>query len=477
MNVNVSSFVTMGANKLALARMVLAISLISSIAGMLIADIDLVDKMAISILFSVLASSIYYGFHVLKNDKSNILIFIILSAYMWIAFPFKLMLAVNNPLTTWITEMFFSHITIRNEIASSFINVFPGILMLFMGFCFLHGKIRPVNKFNSMQINHVFIISVIILLMALRVFNQLVLNIGIPGVKPNMISFPLITGILELLSRPVLMAFVNLYLFYVLRLNNKKGIFIALLLVIFNIIIGLRVGYKSELVLQGLLLVYYYLLLFPYLSKFNSKLIMFFTAFMLVTTVVLYPLINDFRFYLLSGENISAAVLGAQARYEDGNDSFFISFLSRLNGIDVFYAATKFGQNVNFGLDSIFNNNVMELIKLELFADKSDDAITSFGTTQFSVFYLIGGGLMLSLCSFILGWIIRASANHLNKNIFKLDFTFQAYLPLLCIFWIKLISSGGNLTLYIKEFILVVISLIFMERFGTRNRELKGREA
>lgn len=467
-----SVFVVLKDKRIALSKLFVAVALFFSIVGIFIADIPLVEGVTISIMFILLALSHFYGFYALKNDKPVLLIFMIFCLYVWIAFPIKLMLAVYDPMTTWLSYSFFSPATVKNDLPGAFMNIFPGLLLLFTGFYFLHGKNRQIDKYNSMRINHVFFITLIIGLMALRLFNQLVLNIGLPGVKPNSISIPLVTGVLELLSRPVLMASVNLYLYYVLRLSDKKGIWIALLLAIANIVLGLRVGYKSELVLQGLLLIYYFFEVSPHLSKANRKFISLFTVLLLVSTVVIYPLVNNYRSYLLSGKDFSAAIDSAQKRSETQHSSFSLDFLNRINGIDAFYAATKLGQGREFGLGSLFNDNVMDLIKEKLYGSEKDKAVTAFGTTQFSVFYLVGGVGFLSLGCFITGWVIRWSSNYLRRKIFKLPFTFQAYLPLFCILWIKLLSSGGNMELYIKELILVIVCLAFMERYGTRNRVL-----
>lgn len=470
-------FLTLKDKRISLSKLFVFFALFFSIVGIFIVDIPLIEGVTLSIMFLLLALSNFYGFYALKNDKPVLLIFLLFCLYVWIAFPIKLILTVYDPMTTWLSYSFFSPDTVKKNLPGAFINIFPGLLLLFAGFYVLHRRIRHIDKYNSMQINHVFFITIIIGLMALRLFNQLELNIGLPGVKPNVISIPLLTGVLELLSRSVLMALVNLYLYYVLRLSDKKGIWIALLLAIINIILGLRVGYKSELIFQSLLFIYYFFEVSPYLSKANRKFVLLFTLVLLISTIVIYPLVNNYRDYLLSGKNFSAAIDSAQAKAKKQNSSFALDFLNRINGIDAFYAATKLGQGREFGLDSLFNDNVMDLIKEKLYGAEKDNAVTAFGTTQFSVFYLVGGVGFLSLGSFIVGWVIRWSSNFLRQKVFRLSFTFQAYLPLFCILWVKLLSSGGDIELYIKELFLVILCLAFMERYGTRNWKLKERQA
>jgi len=438
-----------------------------SVIGLFTADGGLSESFTLSILFFLLAANNYVGFIFLKRDIAVSLIFSLFCVYVWLAFPLKLVLALNDPLTLWVSHSFFSPDDVRAEIAGSFITLFPGLFFLFIGFYSLGFNIKRKQQFHIVKINHMTFMSVIVALMVLRVFNQLVLDIGIPGVKPQAISIPFAVGVLELLTRPVLFALVNLYFFYVVRMNDNKAMMVALVFLLINIVLGLRVGYKSELVLQGLLLIYYLFEVFKYMSKANRKFLSIFTLSMLVIMIVVYPLVNNYRSYLLSGKDFSEAVESAKVRTDKENSSFALSFLNRINGIGAFYAASKLGEDEDFTIDALFNDEVMDLIKERLYGAEKDKAVTAFGTTQFSVFYLVGGGVFLAVCSLIIGWFIRWSSSVLRLKIFKSKYTFQAYLPLLCILWVKLLSSGGNLMLYLKELILVVICLVILERYGT----------
>jgi len=303
--------------------------------------------------------------------------------------------------------------------------------------------------------------------MILRLFNQIFLDIGLPGVIPKAIPIPYAIGVLELLSRPVLMVLVNLYFFYVIRLSDNKAIWIALSFLLINIVLGLRVGYKSELVIQGLLLIYYLFETLKYMSQNNRRFMKIFTVSLIALMVVLYPLINHYRSYILQGKNLSEAIESAQIKTDSQSNSFALSFLNRINGIGAFYAATKLGEGRDFSVNSIFNDDAMELIKEKLYGSEKNKAVTAFGTTQFSVFYLIGGSFFLAVCSFITGWLLRLGSIFLKFKVFKSKYTFQAYLPLLCIFWVKLLASGGSLMLYMKELLLVVIFLVLLERYGS----------
>lgn len=436
--------------------------------GMFAAEKVSVESFSLVVMFFILSSIIYVGFFALRDDLPNALVFSLLSLYVWMAFPFKLMIAVNDPGSLWVSQILFDPKVVSEEIVDSFFVVFPALVFLLLGLFLLHRTRHKKYSYTITKVSHIKFISVIAFLICLRLFNQEVLDIGIPGVKPTILPVPYLTGILELLSRPVLLAVVNLYFYYVVRMNNKKIIWISLSLLLTNVVLGLRVGYKSELVLQMLLLIYYSFEVYPYLSKTSRKFMVTVTVSMVVVVVLVYPLVNHYRNAILSGADFSEAVEAAQTRSEREEKS--LSFIDRVNGVSEFYAATKLGAGEKFGFDAMFNDDVTDLIKQKIYGTNKDDAISAFGTTFFSVVYLIGGGIFMSVFGFVVGWLIRWSLMFLKFKIFKSSFTFQAYLPIVCILWVKLLSSGGNMFLPMKELFLVVVCLFLLERYATTSK-------
>ncbi|MFK5950445.1 MAG: hypothetical protein QM500_16950 [Methylococcales bacterium] len=459
--------------RIILTKLFVAVIFLSSMLGVFLADNVTSDGFLAVTLFAILLLSNYLGFVLLRKDIPVLLIFSLFCVYVWLAFPFKLMLALYDPMTLWVSHSFFAPQEVSKEIAGAFIALFPGLLFLFVGFYIINFKFSPRKQYSILKIQHIKFISIIVSLMILRVLIQLFLDIGVPGLKPKPIPIPFAVGTLELLTRPVLLALVNVYFYYVIRFNDKKWIKVALLLCLINIALGLRVGYKSELVLQVLLLMYYLFEVFPYISKANKRFMSVFTASLLVAMIVLYPLVNHYRSYLLSGKDISEAVESAQVRTEKETSNVALSFLNRINGIGAFYAAKKLGEGEEYTISALFNDDVMDLIKYKLYGSAKDKAVTAFGTTQFSVFYLIGGGLFLSVCCLLIGIIIRYTSSFIQIILFKSKYTFNAYLPLLCILWVKLLSSGGNLMLYIKELVLVIVCLMLIERFTLTTSQSK----
>ena len=84
-------------------------------------------------MFFILASIMYLGFFTLRHDVASALVFSLISLYIWVAYPFKLMVAVNDPGVLWVSKMLFDTKMFEEEIASSFTVVFPALVFLLLG--------------------------------------------------------------------------------------------------------------------------------------------------------------------------------------------------------------------------------------------------------------------------------------------------------------------------------------------------------
>jgi len=455
-----------------LTKYFIAAALIITVGGMFAPNKVADDSYLVIVMFMVMAITMYSGFFALKNDNVSSLIFSLLSLYVWVAYPFKLMIALNYPASLWISEGLVDPNMVAEEIAGSFITVFPSLFCFLLGLFIFHRVRYKKSNYEIVKINHKTFIVVIILLICIKVFSQVVLNIAMPGVTPTVLPIPYLTGILSLISKHVLFAVVNLYFYYVIRLNDRKRVLTPLLFIMINVLLSLRVGYKGEMVIQGLLLIYYYFDAYRYLSKSTRKLIGVVTISMVMFAVIVYPLVNAYRHSILIGADFSEAVETAQKNSDShGQDkSKFLSFIDRINGISEFYGVTKIGEGREFGFGAIFNDSVMDLAKEKLYGADKDKAKTAFSATYFSVFYLVGGDLLLVISGFIAGWAIIWSLMFIRYKVFKSSFTFYAYLPLVCILWVKVLASGGNLLLPMKELMLVVICLFLLEKYATTSK-------
>ncbi len=178
---------------------------------------------------------------------------------------------------------------IQKEIVGAFHTVFPGIIALFIGL--MIGRNNVPNNFSGSHFalrNNSFIM-IIVGLMLLKIFVQTSMDIGLPSVEPKGLPIPFLVGFLDMVTRPGLLAIVNLYFYTVLRLREHKGLLIALSLMLINVLLSVRVGWKSELVIQGFLMAYYLFAVYDTMPKARRRLIAMVTLLSIVSMLVLIP--------------------------------------------------------------------------------------------------------------------------------------------------------------------------------------------
>ena len=457
--------------RILLAKIFTALALVGSSVGFLTADISGDDQVILTLMVSVLALLIFVGFTILRQNKSASLILALLSIYIWVAYPIKLILMIHDPMSSWVSYYFFQEKIVQNEISGAFYTVFPGIIALFVGFLTGRNNIPNEMSRDKYVLRHHYFISIIGCLMLLKIFVQTFWDIGLPGVRPQGLPIPFLNGLLDMLTRPVLFATVNLYFYCVLRFRERRGLLIAVSLLLINILLAVRVGWKSELVLQGVFVIYYVFDLYEYLPQKRRRFVAITSILIMIATTNLYTFVNDYRNNILSGQTMSEAIAKAENKGEKSHTSFSLNpIFDRINGIGEYYAAIKLGAGRDFPLDSLLNDKVMDLISEKLYGPDKDRAVTAFGTTQFSVLYLIGGVPFLIFGCFIIGWCFRWISMFIRKYILS-SIAFNAYLPMLCILWVKLLCSGGLIPLYMKELILIVSFLYFAERICYKKEE------
>lgn len=454
-----------------LAQAFNAIALIGAILGVVTSGAPLEDQTLLSVTITAFASIIFIGQFFLRRDNAAFVMFTVLSIYIWIAYPLKVILVIHDPMSSWVSHQLFQANIVKKEIPDAFYTVIPGIIALFLGFLMGTKEISH-DRDESLVLRHRYFLVIILGLMLLKISIQTFLDIGLPGVKPQLVSVPFLTGLLDMLSRPVLFAMVNLYFYCVLRLNEPRGLLLGFCLILINILLAVRVGWKGELVIQGILIAFYLVNAYIYMEPNRRRFVAVAAIAVVVATINLYTLLNEYRNYILSGRTISEAIDKAEDREKKNKSSIsFYPIYNRVNGIDAYYAAVKLGRGKDFPLESLLSDNVMDLIKERFYGHDKDKAMTAFGTTQFSVLYLIGGTPFLAVGCFVFGWAFRCMTMLVKNRIFASEITFYACLPFLCILWIKMLSAGGMLSLYFKELILIIGCLYCAERICYRRQK------
>ncbi len=451
--------------KVSIAQAFNAIALVIALVGIMTSKGSSEDQTILSIVVTTYASVILIGQFLLRRNDVASMIFTVLSIYVWIAYPLKVVLLLHDPMSSWVSHQLFDANVVQREVSDAFYTVIPGIIALFLGFL-IGGKSRSLDRGGKVVLRHSYFIAIILGLMLLKILVQTYLNIGLPGVKPQMVGVPFLSGLLDMLTRPVLFALVNLYFYCVLRLNERRGLIIGLLLLLLNILLAVRVGWKGELVIQGVIIAFYLADVYSYLEPKRRRFVAIAALVVIVATINLYTLIGEYRNYILSGRTMTEAINKAEDKEKKQNMSSVSLYpiYNRVNGIDAYYAAIKLGRGRDFPVYSLISDNVMDLIKEKLYGYDKDRAVTAFGTTQFSVLYLVGGSPLLVIGCFVLGWMFRWLTMWIKNRILASDTTFNAYLPFLCILWVKVLCAGGMLLLYSKELMLIVGCLYCVER-------------
>jgi len=449
-----------------------ALALVGALIGIIMSDQSYEDQLTLFALITIFALIVGGGQFLLRHNNAASLMFAVLSVYVWIAYPLKVILMIHDPMASWVSHQLFDVNSVRREIVGAFYTVIPGIIALFVGFL-IGGKSRSLGREGQVVLRHSYFIAIILGLMLLKILVQTYLNIGLPGVKPQMVGVPFLSGLLDMLTRPVLFALVNLYFYCVLRLNERRGLIIGLFLLLVNILLAVRVGWKGELVIQGVIIAFYLADVYSYLEPKRRRFVAIAALVVIVATINLYTLIGEYRNYILSGRTMTEAINKAEDKEKQKMSSASLyPIYNRVNGIDAYYAAIKLGRGRDFPLYSLISDNVMDLIKEKLYGYDKDKAVTAFGTTQFSVLYLVGGSPLLVIGCFVLGWMFRWLTMWIKSRILAAETTFNAYLPFLCILWVKVLCAGGMLLLYFKELMLIVGCLYCVERLCYQRQEV-----
>ena len=453
-----------------LAQAFNGIALVGALLGILTSGMPSEDQTILSGAITVLASIILIGQFLLRHNHAAFVMFAVLSIYIWIAYPLKVILVIHDPMSSWVSHQLFQANIVQKEIAGAFYTVIPGLVALFLGFL-IGGASSSRDREERVVLRHGYFVTIILGLMLLKIVLQNFWGIGLPGVKPGLVSVPFVTGLLDMLSRPVLFAMVNLYFYCVLRLKERRGLFQAFCLILLNILLAVRVGWKGELVVQGVLIAFYLTDVYNYLEPKRRRLVALAAILVMVATINLYALVGEYRNHILSGRTMSEAIEKVEDKEKKTTSSMSLyPIYNRVNGIDAYYAAIKLGRGKDFPLDSLLSDKVMDLIKERFYGYDKDRAVTAFGTTQFSVLYLVGGIPLLTFGCFVIGWAFRWLAMLIKERVLISEITFYAYLPLLCILWVKVLSAGGMLPLYLKELMLLVGCFYCVERVCYRRQ-------
>ena len=422
-------------------------------------NFPLLDKIIAIMLMAVLLQLTEYGYKINYYNGGVLLVYSVIGAYFSLGYAAKFSVLLYVSELSWLSE-FSLFASIKNQdLLSTLILSMVGLICM-IGGQIVSSKYFPPGSLQIIDSNRLLPI-IIMALLVFRFFAQTYFNIGIPGKKPVEFGVPFLSGIIAFLTGPIifLLSNINLYLKFYFK-ARRGGVFLALVLVFVNVLLDLYVGYKQALVWESVILLAYYFSLKNNFTSNQKFSIQFGIVAILLVAGVLYKYINLYRFALLSGQDIFSAI-GSAIAYSDRNESnFFMEIFNRINGIDNFYAAVTLSEGVNFSIRAILDD---ELVRMFVGAVLSDeDAVTTFGLTQFGALNAVGGLPLMIFGGFLIGYLVNFVTRYIFCFVTKADVMSSAYAPILALFFIKFLFAGGQIILYSKELIfsLMVITLL-----------------
>lgn len=396
------------------------------------------------------------GFKATQADSLYSVIYGTIATYLWFAYPFKVAVLAYMAEISWITEMSFLPVASATDFANAYFLCSPALILLLLGLSF------PIAKSGAaVHVQTKIGVETAILIVALllfKVFLQVFFDMAKPGVKPQEFSIPFMSGLLAFLTGFYLLALVNIYLYHALIEKNKLKVRMGSVFFLLLILSDLWVGYKQALILQVVIFTYYFALAkqsMPVHKRRKLSLVLVISAFIALT---LYQYINDYRYALLSGQDVSAAVTSAVTISKSSEtEGTLLSFMNRINGVDNFFASSQMNVYYSFSWSAMLDQSLGEGFNNVLY--DGEQVNTQFGLTQFGAMYVIGGVPFMMFGSLVLGVIIRLIAKVLLNSVFARTSWAIAFVPPLSLWFVKVLFAGGVLLLYLKEVFLVSLLL------------------
>lgn len=450
------------------------------VAAMLLANLFvMVSSVKVESILLFLMLSVFWllitklGFYATRMQVLYSVIYGTISAYLWFGYAIKLGYLVNFPADSWINEISFLPFARPDDYVGAFIMVVVGLMFLQLGMMAPLVRFESVRKssltisFDKWRWVAIFAFATLFL----KFYLQVKFDIAKPGVKPMEIPIPFVNGILAFVVGFFLVSLCNVSLFHAMKSKAKSELYLAFFLILGLVISDIWVGYKQAIVFQLVVMAYYFSYFKGgYSKKANFKIVSF-GILGLVLGLLLYKYINDYRYALLRGEDVSSAIQSALA-FEGGDkkEGAALGFFNRINGVDNFYAAVHVSQYQSFPLSAMFDETLGDIFNRVLY--EGEEANTQFGLTQFGALYAVGGFFALVLGSWFLGLFLQFIGKFIVYIAFRSSTWAYAIAPCLALWMVHVLFAGGVLILYFKELALSTTFLFFIYRFFFKKVDL-----
>jgi hypothetical protein len=306
------------------------------------------------------------------------------------------------------------------------------------------------------------IYPLIVAFLFLKVITHYYFGMGIPGVEPS-VNIPMIGGVIAFFSRLGLFFILNIFLFHSFIKNNDflLKVFSSMAVVTY-LLVDLSIGVKFSVIYEMIVLSYVVLLLLKKGTLNFKHIIVVFLGFLFVIHSFQY--INYYRFALLHGYTGLSAIEFALSNNDANNLSFFHEMVNRITGVENFLITTLYTiNNSASGIATLLTGEFASSFTESITG--VSNSINAVGSTQIGAIYVVSGGNYLLF--FVLSVTVLSLFSLGSLAIFKNLKTFLgnegAVLGELfsIILFIYFLFGSGNYLFYIKEFIVVFISVSF----------------
>lgn len=362
-------------------------------------------------------------------------------------------------------------------------------VLFFTGFCFSSGargarrgvSRRPVSdkaprrgRYNTC----VKLLALGAVAIALRIVVTAVLGLGhSAGEKPHQIGeIPLLAGALQLGSlwgaRVVLAA----ALAFALTSRKRLPVLLAVAETLaFGIASALTTGHRSELLIPVAIMAAIVLLLRKAASPGTVKGFAAVGILAVAAIMVVYPITHEYR-YVMSDVNVAEYVAEQDISAEAGFSEGGLQVLRRLHGIEglvnVLSHENQGGEMPPLSL--LFETKTYDWFFTHDLMGVPDHAQIGLGVGLWGGLYLIGGVSCVLASAIALGWFSGMSGMSLGAND---DELMAATVAVLMMFGIHVLLFSGNVALYLKQLLVVVVSAALLRywlgHFGNPNRAVQ----
>ena len=365
----------------------------------------------------------------------------------------------------WVVPRLISSKALISELPAAYLVTTVGYVSVLTGILAIPSKKNFTREVPEFQVHFSLIVSLLCGAYVVKLFLKIQYSLAIPSVEPQNMGIPYLAGVLSLVIDTGMIFPANTPLIFGLMRGRFSWAAIGIVLAFGNAGIDLLFGSKDTVIYQIIIcaILFYATYRGPHLQMPKArrlvKSLAVPTGVLGLAVLIAYPLMNSYRFARISGLSFTSAVTSAVtgANYDDANP--ILSVYNRITGIEVMTALMNTRNYL--ASDSILQN----LLSTELVANIAYQVIgveqsqTRFSVTQMGYFYVVGGYPTLIIGCLLIG-VFFCLAQEIALRFPVQNVMIVAFIPVLWILAAKLLLGGGNLTLALKE--LLIVMLVFL---------------